>query len=264
LVTLQLTPWLTGTVGLKLTPDGQVEVSGEVALPPTFNVFDEKKIEKELLSIHVDIPIIGVAVAGQRIGIFASIGGAVRIEAGVGPGQLRDVALKVTYNPAKPEATTVTGNAKFAVPAHAALRLSVDGSVGAGIPVVSAKAGLEVFGEIGVAGEASAATAVTWTPAAGVVLDARGEIYVEPKFKFGINAFVDVSADLWVTTIELYHETWKLAQFEYGSNLRFGLALPVHYESGKPFDISYDQIQWTYPHIEPMELISGLVKQIVG
>jgi Domain of unknown function (DUF4157) len=263
-VTLQLTPWLTGTVGLKLTPDGQVEVSGEVALPPTFNVFDEKKIEKELLSIHVDIPIIGVAVAGQRIGIFASIGGAVRIEAGVGPGQLRDVALKVTYNPAKPEATTVTGNAKFAVPAHAALRLSVDGSVGAGIPVVSAKAGLEVFGEIGVAGEASAATAVTWTPSAGVVLDARGEIYVEPKFKFGINAFVDVSADLWVTTIELYHETWKLAQFEYGSNLRFGLALPVHYESGKPFDISYDQIQWTYPHIEPMELISGLVKQIVG
>jgi len=263
-VTLQLTPWLTGTVGLKVTPDGQVEVSGEVALPPTFNVFDEKKIQKELLSVHVDIPIIGVAVAGQRIGIFASIGGAVRIEAGVGPGQLRDVALKVTYNPAKPEATTVTGNAKFAVPAHAALRLSVDGSVGAGIPVVSAKAGLEVFGEIGVAGEASAATAVTWTPAAGVVLDARGEIYVEPKFKFGINAFVDVSADLWVTTIELYHETWKLAQFEYGSNLRFGLALPVHYESGKPFDISYDQIQWTYPHIEPMELISGLVKQIVG
>jgi len=177
---------------------------------------------------------------------------------------LRDVALKVTYNPAKPEATTVTGSAKFAVPAHAALRLSVDGSVGVGIPVVSAKAGLTVFGEIGVAGEASAGTAVTWTPTAGVVLDARGEISVEPKFKFGIDAFVDVSADLWLTTIEIYHETWKLKEFEYGSNLRFGLALPVHYESGKPFEISFDQIQWTYPKIEPKELISGLVKQVVG
>jgi hypothetical protein len=263
-VTLQLTPWLRGTVGLKLTPDGQVEVSGEVALPPTFDVFDEKKIEKELLSVHVDIPIVGVAVAGQRIGIFASIGGAVRVEAGVGPGQLRDVALKITYNPARPEATTVAGNAKFAVPAHASLRLSVDGSVGAGIPVVSAKAGLEVFGQIGVFGEASAAAVVTWTPTAGVVLNARGDIYVEPKFKFGINAFVDVSADLWLTTIELYHEAWKLAEFEYGSNLRFGLALPIHYESGKPFEVSYDQIQWTIPHIEPKELISGLVKQIVG
>ncbi len=263
-VTLQLTPWLTGTVGLKLTPDGQVEVSGEVALPPVFTVFDETAITKELLSVHVDIPIIGVAVAGQRIGIFASIGGSVRVDAGVGPGQLRDMALKVTYNPAKPEATTVTGSAKFAVPAHAALRLSVDGSVGVGIPVVSAKAGLTVFGEIGVAGEASAGTAVTWTPTAGVVLDARGEISVEPKFKFGIDAFVDVSADLWLTTIEIYHETWKLKEFEYGSNLRFGLALPVHYESGKPFEISFDQIQWTYPKIEPKELISGLVKQVVG
>jgi hypothetical protein len=263
-VTLQLTPWLAGTVGLKLSPDGQIEVSGEVALPPTFTVFDEKKVEKELLSIHVDIPIIGVAVAGQRIGIFATIGGSLKADAGIGPGQLRDVALKVTYNPAKPEATTVTGHATFAIPAHAGLRLTVEGAVGAGIPVVSAKAGLQVFGEIGVAGEASAASTLTWTPTAGVVLDARGEIFVEPKFKFGIDAFVDVSADLWVTTIELYHQTWHLAAFEYGSNLRFGLALPVHYESGKPFDISFDQIQWTYPHLEPKELIGGLVKQIVG
>ncbi|KRB43018.1 DUF4157 domain-containing protein [Terrabacter sp. Root181] len=263
-VTLQLTPWLRGTVGLKLTPDGQVEVSGEVALPPTFDVFDVQPIDKELLSLRVDIPIVGVAVAGQRIGIFASIGGAVRVEAGVGPGQLRDTVLKVVYNPAKPEDTTVSGNAKFAVPAFAYLRLSVDGSVGAGIPVVSAKAGLEVFGEIGVFGEASAASTVTWTPTAGVVLDAKGEIFVEPKFKFGINAFVDVSADLWLTTVELYHQTWNLAAFEYGSNLRFGLTLPIHYESSKPFAVSYDQIQWTIPHIEPKELISGLVKQIVG
>lgn len=263
-VTLQLTPWLVGTVGLKLTPDGQVEVSGEVALPPTFTVFDEQKIEKTLLAIHVDIPIVGVAVAGQRIGIFATIGGDLKIDAGIGPGVLRDVALKVTYNPAKPEGTTVTGNATFAVPAHAALRLTVEGAVGAGIPVVSAKAGLQVYGEMGVAGEAAAGTVVTWTPVAGIVLDARGEIFVEPKFKFGVDAFVDVSADLWLTTIELYHETWNLAAFEYGSNLRFGLVLPVHYESGRPFEITFDQIQWTYPRIEPTELIGGLVKQIVG
>ena len=263
-VTLTLTPWLQGTVGLKLTPKGEIEVTGEVALPSAFEVFKERALDKQLVSIGVDLPIIGVAVAGQRIGIFATIKGGVSISAGIGPGQLRDVALKVTYNPDKPDDTTVSGRGSFAVPAHASLRLSVDGGLGAGIPVVSATAGVTVYGEIGVAGEASAGVVVSWSPRTGIVLDARGEIFVEPKFKFGIEAFVDVSADLWITTIELYHEKWKLAEFEYGSNLRFGLALPIHYESLKPFDISFDQIQWTYPHIEPTELLGGLMKQLVG
>jgi hypothetical protein len=263
-VTLTLTPWLQGTVGLKITERGEIEVSGEVALPSAFEVFKERAVEKQLLSIGIDIPIIGVAVAGQRIGIFATIRGGVSISAGFGPGELRDVALKVTYNPARPDDTTVSGRGNFVVPAHAGLRLSVDGGLGAGIPIVSATAGITVFGEIGVAGAASAGVAVAWTPRAGIVLDARGEIFVEPKFKFGVEAFVDVSADLWITTIELYHHKWKLADFEYGSNLRFGLSMPIHYESGKPFDISFDQIQWTYPHIEPSELLGGLMKQLVG
>jgi Domain of unknown function (DUF4157) len=263
-VTLTLTPWLQGTVGLKLTERGEIEVTGEVALPSTFEVFKERAVEKQLLSIGIDIPIIGVAVAGQRIGIFATIRGGVSISAGFGPGELRDVALKVTYNPAKPDDTTVSGRGNFVVPAHAGLRLSVDGGLGAGIPIVSATAGLTVFGEIGVAGAATAGVAITWTPRSGIVLDAKGEIFVEPKFKFGIEAFVDVSADLWITTIELYHHKWKLADFEYGSNLRFGLSFPIHYESGKPFDLSFDQIQWTYPHIEPTELLGGLMKQLVG
>jgi Domain of unknown function (DUF4157) len=263
-VTLTLTPWLTGTVGLKLMPNGEIEVSGEVALPPTFEVFKEQPLEKQLLSLGLDIPLLGVAVAGQRIGIFATIRGSVSILAGVGPGQLRDVAIKVTYNPNRPDDTTVSGNARFVVPAHAGLRLTVDGGLGAGIPVVSATAGISVYGEIGLAGEASAGVAVSWTPRSGIALDARGEVFVEPKFKFGVDAFVDVSADLWLTTIELYHQKWKLAAFEYGSNLRFGLSMPIHYESSKPFEISFDQIQWTFPHIEPKELLSGLMKQIIG
>jgi hypothetical protein len=111
---------------------------------------------------------------------------------------------------------------------------------------------------------ASAGVVITWTPRSGIVLDAHGDIFVEPKFKFGVEAFVDVSADLLLTTIELYHHKWKLADFEYGSNLRFGLSLPIHYESGKPFEISFEQIQWTYPHIEPSEILGGLMKQVVG
>jgi hypothetical protein len=263
-VTLTITPWLQGTVGLQLKPNGEIEVTGAVRLPSSFEVFPEKRVERQIFSIGIDIPIIGVAVAGQRIGIFATIRGGMSITAGFGPGQLRDVGLTVTYNPDHPDDTTVTGTGTFYVPAAAALRLTVDGGLGAGIPIVSATAGVSVYGEIGVAGAASAGAVISWTPIAGIVMDARGEIFVEPKFRFGIDAFVDVSADLWITTIELYHKKWSLASFEYGSNLRFGLMFPLHYESGKPFDLSFDQIQWTYPQIEPGELLGGLMKQLVG
>jgi hypothetical protein len=263
-VTLTLTPWLQGTVGLKLKPNGEIEVSGEVALPSTFEVFPEKKVEKKILNIGIDVPILGVAVAGQRIGIFATVRGGVTIGAGFGPGQLKDVSAKVTYNPDHPEETTVTGQGTFYVPASAGLRLSIDGGVGVGIPVVSATVGLTVFGELGLAGAASASALLVWSASKGVTLDAEGKVSVQPKFKFGVEAFVDISADVVLTSIELYHQKWSLAQFEYGSNLTFGLTFPIHYESGKPFELSFDQVQWTYPDINPSDLLGGLVKQMVG
>ncbi len=261
-LTLKIAPWLQGTVGVQLKPNGEIEVKGKVALPDHLDVFPEKKVEKRVFSIGIDIPIVGVAVAGQRIGIFATIKGGLDVFAGFGPGQLRNLSLEVTYNPAHEEATTVVGTGSFYVPASAGLRLSVDGGLGVGIPIVSATAGITIYGEIGVQGAAEASARVEWSPARGVILDAQGSLSVEPKFKFGIEAFVDVSADLWITTIELYHKKWNLASFEYGSNLRFGLVFPIHYEEGKPFQLSFDQVQWTYPSIEPKDLLSGLMKQI--
>jgi hypothetical protein len=263
-VTLAITPWLQGTVGLRLTPKGEIEVTGQVALPDHFEVFGEKTVERKVISIGIDLPIVGVAVAGQRIGIFATIQGGLTASAGFGPGQLRDVKLAVTYNPNRPDDTHVTGGGAFVVPARAGLRLQVDGGLGAGIPVVSATAGVSIYGEVGLEGAASAAAAIDWTPRTGIVLDACGEVFVEPKFRFGVDAFVDVTADAVFTEFELYRRTWKLAAFEYGSNLRFGLAFPLHYESGKPFDLSFDQIQWTYPQINPSDLLGGLMKQLVG
>jgi hypothetical protein len=69
---------------------------------------------------------------------------------------------------------------------------------------------------------------------------------------------------VWRLKKTLYEHTWNLADFEYGSNMRFGLSLPIHYESQKPFNVAFDQIQWTYPQIEPKDLLSGLMKQLVG
>ncbi|HWN70016.1 MAG TPA: hypothetical protein VNM90_20390, partial [Haliangium sp.] len=87
---LALTPWLQGKAGIKLLPNGEIEIDGGLSIPKPKEFFQKKEFKKELLSIDLDIPILGFTVAGQRVGIFATVGGSVNLDAGVGPGTLKD------------------------------------------------------------------------------------------------------------------------------------------------------------------------------
>jgi hypothetical protein len=258
-VTVRFSPWLQGTAGIRLLPNGEIEISGEIGLPSAVEVFAARRYDRNLFRVNVDIPIVGVSVLGQNIGVFASIGGALDLTAGIGPGQIRDLRLGVTYNPAHEDQTHVTGHGEFYIPADAGLRLSIRGGLGAGIPIVSARAGIEIGGQLGLEGAARAAVDVDWTPARGIVLDAVGEVFVEPKLKFDVSAFVEVTADVVFDTIELYSKRWQLAQYEYGSNMRFGVRFPIHYEDNQPFSLSLDDIQFTTPEIQPMGVVRGLL-----
>jgi hypothetical protein len=108
-VTVVIAPWLQGTVGVRLLPNGEIELAGEIALPASVDIFPEKSFNKNIFTIGIDIPIVGVAVAGQRIGIFANISGGLDLSAGIGPGQLQQLRLGITYNPAHEDETHVTG-----------------------------------------------------------------------------------------------------------------------------------------------------------
>jgi hypothetical protein len=261
-LTIVIAPWLQGTVGVRLLPNGEIELAGEIALPATLNVFPEKKLDKNIFTIGIDIPIVGVAVAGQRIGIFANISGGLDVSAGIGPGELQELKLGITYNPAHEESTHVTGGAKLHVPAHAGLRLFVRGGIGAGIPIVSAEAGLEIGAGLGLEGALDTGVTVDWTPTQGLVLDALAEIYVEPKLKVDLTGFVKVEADLFVTTVDLYDQRWQLAGFEYGSGLRFGVSFPVHYQEGQDFNLSLDQVKFQVPDIDPKSMLTDLISRL--
>ncbi|HEX2252129.1 MAG TPA: hypothetical protein VHQ65_02550, partial [Thermoanaerobaculia bacterium] len=262
-VTLTLAPWLQATAGLRLLPDGSMEVQGEIGLPSALEIFPEKSYERNLFRVGLDIPIVGVAVAGQRIGIFATISGGLDLSAGVGPGTLSQLAVGITYNPEHEEDTRITGDAELQVPAHAGLRLSVRGGLGAGIPIVSATAALEIGGALGLEGMARAGVHLDWSPGQGLVIDAEGEIYVEPALVFDVTGMVLVEADLLVSTIELYSQRWQLAGFSLGSGLRFGLRFPVHYEEGQPFDLDWNQVEFEVPEIDTDQVLAGLMAQIV-
>ncbi|WP_247828958.1 eCIS core domain-containing protein [Arthrobacter antioxidans] len=258
-MTMTFSPWLQGTVGIRLLPNGEIELSGEVALPSAVEVFPERRYDRNIFSVNLDIPIVGVSVLGQNVGIYATIGGGLDLSAGIGPGTITGLSLGVTYNPDHEEQTHVVGQGEFIIPADAGLRLFIRGGIGAGIPVVSARAGIELGGQLGLAGEARAAVDVDWTPQTGVVLAAVGSVFVEPKFKFDVTAFVEVTADLVVDKIDLYSERWRLTDFEYGSALRFGVEFPVHYADREPFDLSLDDLRFTVPEVDAMAALSELL-----
>jgi hypothetical protein len=259
---LRIAPWLQATAGIRLLPNGEVEVTGEIGLPSSLDIFPEKSLSRNIFSIGLDIPIVGVSVAGQRVGIFATIGGGLDLSAGIGPAQLQDLHLRVTYNPAHEDQTHVEGGAALHIPAHAGLRLFVRGALGAGIPIVSAQAGIEIGGQLGLEGAIDAGVNVDWMPARGLQIDARGEIYVQPKFTFDITGFVLVEADLLIKTIELYSKRWQLAALEYGSDLRLGIKFPIHYKEGQPFDIAMSDVEFQVPSVDPPAVLKGLLSQI--
>lgn len=249
--TVRIAPWLQGTAGVRFAPNGEVTVAGEIALPSQIELFPRKEIRREIFSIDIPIPIVP--------GIFAEVGGGLSAHAGIGPGVIDQLRLGIEYNPAHEEDTHVTGDGHVNVPADAGLRLAVHGGIGLGIPAASVSGGLEVGGELGLAGAAEAGVHVDWRPSQGLAIDAYGRLSAHPRFVFDVSGYVEVEA-LFFT---IYENRWRLAAFEYGSDLTFGVTFPIHYREGEPFDISLEDVEFQVPEVSPRQILGDLVERIV-
>ncbi len=257
-LTIQITPWLQGTVGIQFQPDGQMIVSGRIGLPSSIDVFDRIGIpERELFGIGFDIPIFAIPVGPKSIGLVASIRGGLKFHAGIGPGRLEGLELGVTYNPEHPEQTHVTGSGRFVVPAEAGLKLFVRATIGLSAVVGGVEGGLELAGGLGLEAEASAGINVDWTPETGLELRADLDAHVQPKFVFTIDGVIRA----WIT---FYEEEWRwrLADYEYGPALLFGVKLLMIYRQGEPFNLSFDDLEVQYPNIDASSFIGGLIRDI--
>jgi hypothetical protein len=249
--TVQIAPWLQGTAGVRFAPNGEVTVNGQIGLPGQVEIFPRKELNKHIFGINIDIPIVP--------GVFAQVGGGLNATAGIGPGVIDKLTLGIEYNPAQEDKTHVTGDGHVNVPADAGLRLAVHGGIGLGIPGVSVSGGLEVGGALGIAGAAEAGVHIDWTPAQGLQIDTFGKLSAHPSFTFDVSGYVDVEA-LFFT---VYENRWRLAQFQYGSDMTFGVTFPIHYRQGEPFNLSLSDVEFQLPDVDPGRILSDLVEKIV-
>ncbi len=264
-VTLQLGPILSATAGITYTETGSIEIRGTIALPPELPVFEERRFDRTLFEAPtIDIPIWGVSVMGQRVGIFLTIGGHLDFRSGVGPGVLRDTEVSVTYDPERPEDAHVHGQSTFAVPADAGLRLAINAGIAAGIPIVSAEAGLEVGAELGLTAEASAGVSVDWTPRTGLSLHAEARMHAEPRFVFDVSAYLKVGADLVLTEIDFIDERWTFFRREMGPELGVTIVFPLDWSETDGLQLSFDDITVERPEIDIPEMGDQLFADLLA
>lgn len=248
--TVQIAPWLRGTAGIRLDPNGEITVSGEIALPGSLQIFSKLEYDKRLFGMSTQIPIIP--------GVVAEVGGNLSANASIGPGALDQLRIGIEYNPSHEENTHVTGDAHLNVPAQAGLRLGARAGVGLGITGASATGGLEIGGALGIAGAAEAGVHVDWMPSQGLKIDAAAALRAQPRFRFDVSGYVAVT----LLGASLYDKRFELAAYELGSGLEFGVRFPVTYREGKPFALSLDDLEFQVPDVDPAAMVRQLGAQI--
>jgi hypothetical protein len=255
----EIFPGVVAGVGIEILENGKTKVSGEIKVPDAITLFDEKVYEKKIFSFGVQIPIFAIPLGTRSIGLVADIGADIKARAGIGPGQLRGVKAKATIDLSKDDnALEFQAAAELYVPASAALTLAVHGGLGLSLAIASATGGIELAASLGLAGALSTKVQISYQNGQ-FALDAVAEISAQPSLKFDISAYVKVEVDLFVTTIEVYRKDWKLASKEWGSGLKVGVRFPVHYETGKPFSVSLDQLEFIKPEIDIKQAVKDLL-----
>jgi hypothetical protein len=150
-----------------------------------------------------------VKVGPVGFGIFAFADASIKLEAYVGPGQLRDTKVQATIDLDKPEEATVHGQAQFYVPAYAGLRLDVGGGVKAQVAVAYVKGRVGLYGTLGLLVEGSFDVGVDWNPTDGFAVGAEAKIVASPKFELGVTASITAGVDLGLFDIDKTWGPWE-------------------------------------------------------
>lgn len=248
---------LTGTVGIEYTPLGAIILSGEIALPPTYDLFPKKDLSpKEPLfkTPEIDFPIWGIELGPIDVGVFAFVDAKITAEAWIGPGQLRDTKLHATIDLDKPEDAVVDGHAQFYVPAFAGLTLDLGGGLKASAAIAYVKGRVGLYGELGLAAAGSFDVNVHWAQPDGLGVAALAQIKAQPKFEVGVEASVTAGADLGLFDIEKTWGPWKKPLGSFGPAMELGASMPIKWSEK-------DGLQVEAPTFDPPKIDAKAMMQ---
>lgn len=260
--TIRLSDQFQGDFGIRVGTDAAVRINGSVGISQPITLFEARTWSRELVHFPtISIPIFGVAVGGNVVGIAATIGGGINAEASIGPGLIDQGSIGVRdFDPAQPDSLHVTGRVHFNVPAQAGINGHLDAGISAGLAVIRATGGLSIALNLGVNAGAGAGLDLDWTQAQGLSLAATLHASATPRLRASVNGFAEVVADAFVTSFTLWRKDYTLAQREFGSGLTVGVNVPVTWTEQRGLDFDLNRVQFQVPEITPDGALAGLLR----
>ena len=243
-VRVQITKDLAGSVAVKKPKGGgEIEVFGELELPPSILLFPVKSVDKTLFDRVFNIPVFGP--------IAVQINPSVGFGAGIGPGTIDRAKVGAGLKPFASDADfELSASAQLSIPAYAQLSVGIGLGVALTAGVGSIGGGVKVTGTLRLDGGVFVPFELHYKNG---VFTAHAEVIV----KGDVSVLVGVQGYLLaeVAGFELWHPIWNLWDKKFDTGLGFKLIIPFDYASDKAFelpsrnqmtiepDISLDSIQ---------------------
>jgi hypothetical protein len=248
-------PLVRGSIGVKKPPRQELDVVGQLLLPPVILLVKPKEAGDTIFSKSFVLPFAGVV----DLELGAEIGWA----AGIGPITIHDAKVGVGFKPFAEEADfRLEASATLLIPAFATIRAALKIGLGVGIPyIVGAFAGIRLNGAVTIRGGLSDHFDLVYAQGR---FTASNTIKVEGALELSgrLSGYVHVGAiaDL----IDIYTHTWTLATWVWKPGFGFLLLIPFTYASDKPFQLpSTNEMTLKTGNFSP-EGISGDTKRALG
>jgi hypothetical protein len=230
-LTVEILKGVKGAVQVRLTPEREVLLAGQITLERLSPFGEGVNYDKELLKFpELEIPLVGI----PGISVSAFITGGVHFKFNWQPLMLKILVVKfeeTKINELENARLNITGS--IGSSATAEVYMAIEAGLKARLAIIVVKGSLGGEAGLGVTAEAGGSLEATWDMEKGLQLkEIMAYLDVTPKAIFRLTGQVSVDLDLWLTSINLYYHKWILAEKALDlSGLTLKARVPIRFDS---------------------------------
>ena len=188
-----------GSAGVVIDEEGNVTVTFAITQTDPYELFPERRQEREFLNISQNIPLFaGIVVAVIRI--------RAGVRAGVGPGQIRNSLITGTWEVSSEEPPDLSVSSEFYMPAFVEGYVAFGAGLGVDVLLGSLTGGIEAMATAGLYGAISVVPELTYQDG-DWMFEGTATLAAGARLKLSLNAWAEIEA-LWIT---VWDRTWELA-----------------------------------------------------
>ncbi len=229
-LTAEVIPGVEGSAGVVIDEDGNVVLTFAFTQLEPYELFPERRQEREFVNISKNIPLwaaIVVAVIRIRAGV----------RAGVGPGQIRNSRIEGTWEITSDEPPDLTVSTEFFMPAFVEGYVAFGAGLGIDVLLGSMTGGIEAVATAGLYGAISVVPELSYEDG-DWMFDGTATLAAGARLKLSLNAWAEVEA-LWIT---VWENTWELAShtMNIGPDLVLSANVLMNLSNPSPPEITFD------------------------